>query len=55
MRIWLGLYIFIGIQTAWVLRPFVGDPSLPTQFFREDSWSNAYVFIARLIWNTIAR
>jgi hypothetical protein len=36
---------------AWVLRPFVGDPDLPTQFFRQDSWSNAYVVIARMIWD----
>lgn len=52
---WLALYVFVGIQMAWVLRPFVGHPGLPTQFFRDDSWSNAYVFIARTIWQVLGR
>ena len=26
---WLLLYVFVGIQMAWMLRPFVGDPGLP--------------------------
>jgi hypothetical protein len=50
MRAWIALYVFVGIQMAWVLRPFVGDPSLPPQFFREESWGNAYVVVARMIW-----
>jgi hypothetical protein len=49
LRIWLGLYVFVGIQMAWVLRPFVGNPDLPTRFLREESWSNAYVAVARMI------
>jgi hypothetical protein len=40
---WLVLYSFVGIQMAWVLRPFVGAPDRPTQFFREGAWGNAYV------------
>ena len=44
---WLGLYVFVAIQLAWVLRPFVGSPGLPTRFFREAAWSNAYVEILR--------
>jgi hypothetical protein len=43
--LWLGLYIFVAIQMAWVLRPFVGSPGLKTQFFREEAWSNAYVVV----------
>lgn len=43
---WLGLYAFVGVQMAWVLRPFVGNPGLETKFFREDSWTNAYVWLA---------
>jgi len=31
---WVTLYIFVAIQAAWVLRPFVGSPGLPSQFFR---------------------
>ena len=46
---WLGLYSFVGIQMGWMLRPFVGDPSLPTQFFRTGPFSNAYVVVFRLV------
>lgn len=54
LRLWLILFVFIGIQMAWVLRPFVGDPDLPTTFFRQGSWSNAYVAIARMFWDLIS-
>lgn len=50
---WLAIYIFIGIETAWVLRPFVGNPSMPVQFFREDSWGNAYDVVARLVYDAV--
>jgi hypothetical protein len=53
LRLWLTMYVFVGIQMGWVLRPFVGNPGLPTQFLREDSWSNAYVAIARIISNLV--
>jgi hypothetical protein len=43
---WLGLFAFVGIQTAWILRPFIGSPDLPAQFFREEAWGNAYVALA---------
>jgi len=46
---WLAMYVFVAIQLAWVLRPFVGRPGLETRFFREDAWSNAYVFIVRKV------
>ncbi|MBI2924628.1 MAG: hypothetical protein HYY24_02865 [Verrucomicrobia bacterium] len=54
LRVWLALYVFVGIQMAWVLRPFVGQPALPVQFFREDAWGNAYVTTAQLIWRLVA-
>jgi hypothetical protein len=46
---WLGLYVFVGIQMAWIMRPFVGAPSTPVQFFRSGDWENAYVVVVRLI------
>lgn len=47
---WLILYVFIAVQMAWVLRPFVGDSHLPVRFFREDAWNeNAYVVVIRSI------
>lgn len=46
LRIWLVLFAFVGVQTAWVLRPFIGQPGLPAQFFRDEAWGNAYVALA---------
>jgi len=48
-RAWLGLYVFVAIQLAWTLRPFIGDPDKPTGFLREGAWGNAYVELARLL------
>lgn len=50
LRAWVVVYAFVGIQMGWVLRPFVGRPGGPIQFFRPDAWDNAYVVVARLIW-----
>jgi len=49
---WSTLYVFVGIQMGWLLRPFVGDPALPTTFFRAQPFSNAYVAVAELIFGT---
>jgi hypothetical protein len=53
LRTWLAIYVFVGIQMGWVLRPFIGDPGLPVQFFREGSWSNAYEVVILMIWRSI--
>lgn len=53
LRIWLVIYLFVGVQMAWVLRPFVGSPDLPVQFFRADAWGNAYEVVGRLIWQAL--
>lgn len=50
LRAWLLIYAFVGIQMAWVLRPFIGNPDAPTQFFRQDAWGNAYVSLAHILW-----
>jgi hypothetical protein len=47
---WFGLYVFVAIQLAWVLRPFVGSGELETTFFRPDAWNNAYVRVATILW-----
>ncbi len=49
LRFWFVLYGFVGIQMAWVLRPFIGHPDLPVAFFRTEAWGNAYVVLAHLI------
>jgi hypothetical protein len=33
---WLAGNLFLGAQLAWVLRPFIGAPSLAVQFLRDD-------------------
>jgi hypothetical protein len=42
LRAWMVIYAFVGIQMAWVLRPFVGMPGLEVRFFRQGAWGNAY-------------
>jgi hypothetical protein len=49
MRVWLVLYAFVGIQTAWTLRPFIGNPAQPAQFFRSEAWGNAYVEVVQKV------
>ena len=50
---WIVVYAFVGVQMGWILRPFVGSPDMPVQFFREGVWDNAYVIVTRLICNTL--
>ncbi len=53
LRAWLVVYVFVGVQMGWVLRPFIGAPGRPVQFFREDSWSNAYLAVWDLVWSVV--
>ena len=53
LQTWIVIYVFVGIQMGWVLRPFIGDPRAPVQFFREDSWSNAYVVVIEMAWRVL--
>lgn len=48
-RAWLALHVFVTIQLAWMLRPFIGDPRIEVRFFREGIWDNAYV----VVWNDV--
>jgi hypothetical protein len=51
MRVWFGVYIFVAIQMAWTLRPFIGDPNpeTPVVFLRSTQFDNAYVEVVRII------
>jgi len=40
---WPALYVFVAMQLAYVLRPFVGNPAFPAAFLREKWWGNVYV------------
>ena len=53
MWAWIVVYALVGIQMGWILRPFVGAPGAPVQFFRGEAWDNAYVVVIRLIWKTM--
>jgi hypothetical protein len=48
---WLVLYAFVGMQTGWMLRPFIGGLERAPTFLREDPFTNAYV----AIWDLISR
>jgi hypothetical protein len=52
---WIALYWFVGIQMAWVLRPFVGSPGMPIQLLRPHAWGNAYVEVAELVLRVLRR
>lgn len=45
---WLVAYAFVGIQLGWILRPYLGVPGMPATFFREDAFTNAYVYFVQL-------
>ncbi len=32
--VWILLFAFVGTQMAWILRPFIGDPSVEWELFR---------------------
>ena len=51
---WLVVYIFVGIQLAWTLRPFIGDPDAAVEFFRHQTWGNAYLRLIELVWIVVA-
>ena len=54
MRAWLVIYAFVGVQTAWVLRPFVGHPGGRVSFFRYGAaWGNAYEHLAETFWRAM--
>ena len=53
--IWLALYIFVTIQLAWMLRPFVGSPGLETAFFRQGVWDNAFVVVINDVWTLFTK
>jgi hypothetical protein len=35
------------------LRPFIGDPNEPVEFFRREKWGNAYLVVVQLIYDAV--
>lgn len=52
---WLAGNLFLGSQLSWILRPFIGSPNLPVEFFRTTAlhgnfYENVFQSL-QLIWN----
>jgi hypothetical protein len=39
---WLAANLFFGSQLSWILRPFIGSPSLPVEFLRRDAFNGSF-------------
>ena len=37
MLAWLWGNMFLGSQLSWILRPFIGSPDLPVEFYRQNA------------------
>lgn len=49
-KAWTLIYAVVGAQMGWILRPFVGAPGVPFQWFRERE-SNFFV----AVWDSLLR
>jgi hypothetical protein len=51
---WLTGNMFLGCQLSWLLRPFIGSPGLPVEFFRSDAFQgNFYESTFRAFMNLV--
>ncbi len=51
---WLAGNFFLGSQLSWILRPFIGSPTLPVEFlrataFKGNFYESVYGIVARLL------
>jgi len=46
---WIVVYAFVGVQVAWVSRPFIGSPNMKVTFFRDEPFSNAYIEVFEML------
>jgi hypothetical protein len=47
---WMTGNLFLGTQLTWILRPFIGSPTLPVEFLRADAFhGNFYETVFRSI------
>jgi hypothetical protein len=49
---WLAGNLFLGTQLCWIMRPFIGSPGLPVQFFRPDAFRGNFF---ESVWWSLSR
>lgn len=49
---WLAGNLFLGSQLCWIMRPFIGAPGLPVQFFRPDAFRGNFY---EAVWYSLGR
>jgi hypothetical protein len=47
-QVWVVIYALVGAQMGWILRPFIGTPGLPFQWFRGRE-ANFFLDVARTL------
>jgi hypothetical protein len=51
---WLCGNLFLGCQLSWIMRPFIGSPNLPVEFFRVDAFTgNFYESVFRSLMTVV--
>jgi len=47
-QVWVVIYALVGAQMGWILRPFIGAPGLPFEWFRSRE-ANFFIDVVRTI------
>lgn len=50
-NIWLIIYSLVGAQMGWLLRPFIGNPNMPFEWFRSRAETEGNFFAA--VWDQL--
>ncbi|MFO0831047.1 MAG: hypothetical protein U0637_04290 [Phycisphaerales bacterium] len=53
-KVWVVIYALVGAQMGWILRPFVGHPALPFEWFRPRS-GNFFMSVVHAIGELFGR
>ena len=56
--LWIALYSFVGAQLTWLVRPFLGNPGAPVEYFRPYAErmgieSNFYAAVFKLLQHSL--
>jgi len=47
-QVWVVIYALVGAQMGWILRPFIGSPDMPFEWFRSRE-ANVFVDVAHTV------